>query len=280
MLREVCVRFSRSGLFILLALLNISVYGQQNQPLTTQTQVPESQQVPLPAPKDAQAVSIVNQVLTIAGGNSAILAVGDYTASGAITYHQNQDVQGTIILSALGLSDFREDANLPTGLRSFAISNGQPSIKDESGDTKQLDYKYQIPLMTSSIIIPYWQLAAAVNDPLFALSYKGTTEIDGYTVHVIRVQLVPPGPPDPNGVIAEYFGADFFIDTTNFLVRMTQDVVIRHFARKIRYSNYKPTNGVLIPFSIEEEINGQPARTIRLTQIVFNSGLQQSAFGL
>jgi hypothetical protein len=130
------------------------------------------------------------------------------------------------------------------------------------------------------MVIPCWQLASALSDPLFGLSYKGTSQVDGYTVYNIRVQLMPPGPPDPNGVIAEYLGADFFIDTTTYQVRMIQDAVIHHFPRKIRYSDYKSTNGVLVPFSINEEINGRPGRTIQFDQFNFNTGLQDSAFAL
>jgi hypothetical protein len=230
--------------------------------------------------KDPQTITIANKALAAAGGIPAITAITDYTASGTVTYHENQDVPGTVKVTGLGLSNFREDATLPTGVRSFAMSNGQAAVKNENGTSGHLDFNYQIPLMTSSVVVPQWQLAAALNDPLFGLSYKGTTAIDGYAVYDVRIQLIPPGPPDPNGVVAEYFGADFFIDTTTFQVRMTQDVVIRHFVRKIRYSNYKPMNGVVVPFSIDEEINGRPAQTIQLDQIGFNTGLQESAFGL
>jgi hypothetical protein len=245
------------------------------------TQQTSTQPPPSPAPKDPQAVSIVNQVLAGVGGISAILAITDYTGSGTIIYHQNEEVQGSVTLRGLGLGEFREEATLPTGVRSFSInSNGDVVSKNEEGMIRNLDYRYQAPLMKSSLIIPCWQLAAALNDPLIGVSYKGTTQVDGYTVYDIRIQFTPPGPPDPNGVIAEYFGADFFIDTTTLQVRMTQDVVGRHSERKVRYSGYKPINSVLIPLAIDEEINGQRIRTIQLSQIVLNTGLQDSDFDL
>jgi len=245
-----------------------------------------SQQLPTPlaqstALKDPQAVSIASQALAVAGGRSAILAVHDYTGSGMIVYHQDQEVQGSVTVRGLGLGGFREDATLPTGVRSFAIGSDRGTArKNEDGTIKGLNFRYQNPLMKSSVILPCWQLAAALNDPLFAVSYKGTTQNDGYTAYDIRIQFNPPGPPDPNGVIAEYFGADFFVDTTTFQVRMIQDVVIHHFAREVRYSKYQSVNGILVPFSIDEEINGQPTRTIQLSQIVFNTNLQDSDFGL
>jgi hypothetical protein len=258
---------------LLVFVLFLASPGRSQQSETPQTQTT--------ATKDPQALNIANQVIAVAGGNSTILHVTDYTASGTITYHQGQEVQGSIKVSGLGLTEFREDSILPTGVQSFSInSTGAVLSKNEKGMVRNLNYKYQAPLMKSSVVIPSWQLAAALNDPLFAVSYKGTTQIDGNTVYDIRIQVSPPGPPDPNGIIAEYFGADFFIDITTLQVRMTQDVVGRHSERKVRYSGYKPVNGVLVPLSIDEEIGGQRIRTIQLDQIVLNTGLQDSDFDL
>jgi hypothetical protein len=267
------MRFARFGLLIVL-LFGVPVWAQETQSTTT-PQPDQSATNPPPAQKDPQAVTVVGQALAAVGGTSLLMSLNDYIASGTVIYHQDQDVQGTVNLSGLGLGEFREEASLPTGVRSFSIARGHAAMK-EGGTTRPLNFKYQIPLITSSVLIPCWQLAAALNNPMFGLSYKGTTQIDGYSVYDIRIQLMPPGPPDPNGVIAEYFGADFFIDTTTLQVRMTQDVVIRHFVRKIRYSNYTATNGLLIPFSIDEEINGQPSQSIHLGLIAFNTGLQES----
>jgi hypothetical protein len=39
-------------------------------------------------------------------------------------------------------------------------------------------------------------------------------------------------------------------------------------------------NGILVPFSINEQMGGQKTRDIQLTQISFNTGLQDAAFVL
>jgi hypothetical protein len=74
-------------------------------------------------------VRVVGQALATAGGAAAILAIDDYTATGRVTYHENQDVQGTITLTGLGLGSIREDSNVSTGARSFSINNGQAAFK-------------------------------------------------------------------------------------------------------------------------------------------------------
>jgi hypothetical protein len=269
-LKEGHMRSFCCGVFICALIVTLPGWGQQA--VSTQTQSP--------APKDPQALSVANQALAVAGGTTALLAIADYAATGTITYHENADVQGTVLVRGLGLGEYREDATLPTGVRAFAISNGQAAIKTEDGLTRKLSFNYQVPLMRSSLVIPYRQLAAALNDSVFSLSYKGVAQIDGQTVHDLRVQMVLPGTHDPNGVIAEYMGMDFFIDTTTFQVVTTQDVVSPHRIRKIRYSDYRSAGGVVVPFLIDEEVGGQHTQTIHLDQIGFNTALQDSAFEL
>lgn len=233
---------------------------------------------PLPAaPRDAQALSIVNQALTVAGGTVAISAIQDYVASGTVTFHSNPDVQGPVTLNGLGLDHLRQDASLPAGVRSLAISNGQTTTK-ENGRVRQL--YVQTSLMTSGVVVPAWQLAAALNGPQFSVLYKGIVQVDGQSAHDIRVQLVLPQMYDPDGIMAEFFAADFFVDTTTFQILMTQDEVPSHFNRQVRYSDYRLVSGVLVPFSIDQQIAEQRIQTVQLQQISFNTGLQDSAFVL
>jgi hypothetical protein len=117
------------------------------------TQQTSTQATPSPAPKDPQAVSIAKQALAGVGGISAIKAITDYTASGTIIYHQNQEVQGSVTVRGLGLGELREDAILPTGARSFSIgSNGAVATKNENGIIRNLNFNNQAPLMKSSLM--------------------------------------------------------------------------------------------------------------------------------
>ena len=236
---------------------------------------------PTPAPRDVQAVNVVNQALNVAGGLAAILAVNDYTASGNISYHQgqNQDVQGSVIMSGLGLNEFRLDATLQAGVRSFAVnSEGQTAGKNENGDVWRK--QFPIPMITGTFALPSRELAVAFVNPYFSLSFKGLVEVDGQSLYDVQVQRELPGQFDPNGLIAKYHTVDFFIDALTLRVVMLQDVVPKDLPRQIRYSDFRLLNGVLSPFSIEERINTQPFLTINLNQIGFNVGLQDSSFEL
>jgi hypothetical protein len=270
------MRFLRYAPFVLAFLAPVSMRAQQ---------APSSTTAP-PAPQDPQAVSVLNQVLTIGGGVTAIKAVADYTGSGNIIYHWAEDVQGSVTIMGLR-GEFRLDASLSTGTRSWSVSQGIVVIKDEKGAISRFApqtnapssdaFPYQTPLFASSLGVPYWQLATALNNPIFQISYQGVVPLDGRSVHHIQVQRVLP---QQVGSTSEYRTKDFFIDASTLQIVMTQDTVPKHVIHQVRYAAYTAVNGILVPFSISEEMSGQPTWSIQLTQMTFNSGLQDSAFVL
>jgi outer membrane lipoprotein-sorting protein len=262
------MRSARFGLPLCILLLNIPLWGQQTQPMTAQS----------PVTKDAQAVSIVSQVLGVAGGKAAITAVADYTGTGTITYHAANDVQGTVTVRGSGLGNIRIDAALPTGIRSEAISDGDGQIIMKTEDGGVTPLHGQAPMSPSRLVLPYLLLAPAVNSPGFSLSYKGLVNVDGLSAHDVQVVRILPGLSDPTGLIREYSTIDFFIDPSTLQLLMMQDVVLRHLVRQVRYSDYRLANGVLVPFSISEQRAGQPTWQMQLSQIAFNTGLQDSDF--
>jgi hypothetical protein len=233
---------------------------------------------------DPQAVGIVNQALAVAGGATAISAIHDYRASGNITYHSNPVVQASVTLSGLGLDQFRQDANLPTGVRSLAISQGKMNQKLEDGGVLLMNTIP--PLSPSSLAFPYPLLIGALTRPGYSVSYIGIVQIDGHSAHDIRVQPFLPDTVDAKDLIAALQATDFLIDTSTFQILMIQDMIrtIRDMSvghlHEIRFSDYRNVNGVLAPFSVNETIGGQKARDITLDNIRFNSGLLDTDFQL
>jgi hypothetical protein len=220
----------------------------------------------------------VAQALAVAGGTPAISLIEDYAASGNVTYYERADIQGTVTVRESGLSQFRIDANLPTGVRSLSISDGQVTVKDANGPVGEV--LSQAPIYAGRIVLPHLLLSAASIGLDFTLSYRGTVQIDGRSAHDIQVQRVLPGQADANGRLTEHLTMDFFIDGSTFQVLMMQDVLEQHAIRQIRYSDYRPVSGVLTPFGLREQIEGRQTWTIQLSQIGFNMRLQDSDFKL
>lgn len=247
----------------------------------------QAQSTATAATQDPQAVSVLNQALSAAGGATAHRAVTDYTGSGTITYH-NPDVQGSVKITGLGSIAIRIDATLPNGVRSWAIHDGVTTLKMENGAISQLGatnpnapssdaVPYETPLFPSSVAFPYRQLTNVLSIPNFGISYNGIVQVDGHSVHDIKVQLVSPWGVDP---MSAYESKEFFIDTSTFQIVMTQELVPKSGMHRTHYSNYSAVSGVLVPFAITDELGGQPTWTVQLNQMTFNSGLQDSAFTL
>lgn len=256
-----CVRF---GVVTCLLILNISVWGQQAQ----QASAPQS------AAKDPQAMSVLNQALSVAGGISSVMAIADYTGIGNITYHRPQDIQGSVTVRASWINQLRTDAALPTGLRSQIEGDGEVTVKSEDGSVDQIHY--QPPIYPGRVVLPQLLLFTASSSSGFSVSDKGLALIDGQSTRCIQIQRVLPVDPGPR--IKDYLTIDFFIDASTFQVVMMQDVVLDHFVRQIQYADFRSVNGTLVPFSIRERIGVQPIWSLQLTHISFNSGLQDSDF--
>jgi hypothetical protein len=113
----------------------------------------------------------------------------------------------------------------------------------------------------------------------FSISYKGIVQVNGLSAHDVQAQRVFPGRAQPDS-FAEYHVEDIFIDTATLQLVMTKDNLPTHIVHQIWYADHKLVNGVLVPFSIAEEIGEQHTWDLRLAQINFNTGLQDSDFVL
>jgi hypothetical protein len=267
------MRFARLCLFYL-AIFNAPAWSKQPLP-------PQQSQTttPLPATKDSQAVSAVGQALTASGGITAIMAIADFTATGNVTYFSgpNPAAQGSITIRGKGLGQLRIDTSLPSGTRSESI-DGLTILKYEDGSTQRLHT--QSPLYPVRMILPFLQLAPTPTSSGFSLLNKGIVLIDSSPAYDIQVQRAIPIANDPNSLVGKFLTMDYFVDVATSHVVMMQDVVLKGLPRQISYADFRVANGLLVPFSITETIQGQTIRQFQLNQVNFNTGLQDSDFQL
>jgi hypothetical protein len=264
--------YVRFGLLIFL-LLGVSIWAQpaSSQQVTT----------PTPAPQDPQAVSVLNQALAVAGGIPAISAISDYVGTGTITYYRPKSEVGSVTVRANWLDQLRIDSVLSGGARSKVIKGGSTSAKTENGAI--IAIPGEAPMSPGRMILPHMLLAAALgvpagpNVPGYKLSYKGIVEIDARPTQDIQVQFVLPGLSDSSYRFVTYHTIDIFIDGLGNLI-MTQEDFEESIVRQIRYSDYRPVNGIQVPFSVSETISGLQTWLIQLDKINFNTGLQDSDF--
>lgn len=230
---------------------------------------------PSQATKDPQAVSALNQALTAAGGLPAITAIEDYTAAGVITYYDANEVSGSATIRESGLTQLRVDALLPAGMRSEAMTDGELKVAEAGVTSTSWDPP---PFYPGRIVAPNQFLAAALVSGQFSLTYGGVVEIDGRSTRDIEIQRVV----SSNLPIKYKEGLTIhvFVDAITGRIVMMQDVDPRNQIRQTRYSDYRSINGALTPFVIAEQIANKKTWSLQLSQITFNTGLQDSDFQL
>src|SRR6266481_549435 len=149
--------------------------------LFSQTQVSKS------ATKDTQAVTLLQNAISLSGG-SAYASIQDYAATGNISYFwAGLEVKGTVTIYSKGSGQFRLDAHLAAGTRSWAVDNGFGSLLETNGTRSTISYANALHLGSySRALLP---LTTAINDPKTSIQYLGLNLVDGTQLHKIRVEL-------------------------------------------------------------------------------------------
>ena len=266
-------------------LLLFSAPGRAQQPAKQSPKPVATTNRPIHPTRDPQALSVLNQALSVAGGLEAIKAVKDYTASGTMPFGTtDQSSQVNLTIMEHRPFQFRMDANAPSGVTSLSIDHGK--AKTMVADGGIFDSSTIPELSPDTLVFPHLLLAGAVVSPFFTVLYKGVVEVGGHSAHDIRIQITLPDGIDPKGVIPELTATDVFVDSSTFQLLASRDTIhpIKNnqigYPHEIQYSDYRSVNGVLIPFSITELFNSQQSRALHLNSMNFNSGLTDSQFEL
>ena len=225
--------------------------------------------------------ALLAQFLAAAGATN----VNAFAASGTITYFwAGQPVQGAATLSGRGADQFRLDADLPGGTRSFALSH-------RTGMRKGADGKLaEIPVQNASAgsipAIPYPSIAAALADPAVEFTYLGLEDAGGRQFYRIRVSPNIPAESDPRGIMKQLSWIDYLVDTRTYLVAKTADLthpketITESYLHEIELEEYTTMGGIAVPTIIREKVGGQTTWELRLSAVVFNPNLSDADFSL
>jgi hypothetical protein len=235
--------------------------------------------------RDPQAIAILNQCLGAVGGASATASIQDFTGSGSITYFwAGQQVSGPATVKGRGTGEFRLDATLSAGTRSWAVSPMDGSIKDTDGTVTP------IPAIQSrnlgALSLPQLKVAMALNNSAFSIRYGGLTDVDGHKVYLVQLQQVFSTAYDPNGFLGHLTAMDVLLDATSYQIVLIRDIVnppnhpTEDVVHEIEFSDYRLTAGFFAPFSITESVNGQRTWALQITAISLNTGLTDADFKL
>lgn len=233
--------------------------------------------------RDVQGLSVLQQVLAVAGGVPAISAIRDFVASGDVTYYWGDDpIRGTATIRGRGIHQFRLDAVLDGGSHSWVVNEKAAYKKSSNGETSALPSQNLVKPATT--ILPILQVLASLQDASVAVSYGGLVVHNEQQVHDICVQKVFPRAVDPTGALGKISKEHIFVSPDSFTILSIVDAAYRRDGgpgeapHEIQFSNYQVMNGVLVPTTVTELIAEQKALTIQLSEISFNNSLSDDDF--
>jgi hypothetical protein len=123
-------------------------------------------------------------------------------------------------------------------------------------------------------------LSPLLADPLSAVTDMGLVSTNsGSQLHQIHVQRNFPATQDPSGALASVCATDYFLDPQTSLVAHVIDQThavgdpTQSFVREIDLGNYTVVNGVNVPMTVSEKVEGQTLWQLQLISVSFNLGL-------
>jgi len=266
------MRIVRLGPFFTFALL-LSVTALQAQQSSSPT-------IPV---RDPQATGILTQCLANSGGSAAVAAIQDFTAVGGITYFwAGEQVPGSVTVRGLGSTDFRIDAGLQDGTRSWTVTGLNGSVKEASGKSTSIQTYNAMNLGAQTF--PAVRMAVALNDPTLSVSPVTSVTLNGQKVYDVRTQNIYSSTIDPTGDLSKWSTTDYLIDPSTFVLYEIENTLCPNdgsrgeYQHETIFSNYKQVNGVLVPYSITEKVAGQQTWSIQLNSAEFNTGLTDAEF--
>jgi hypothetical protein len=235
--------------------------------------------------RDAQALATLSQVVAAHGGMAAINGIQDFEATGEITYYlAGAEVKGNATVRGRGLDQFRLDAALPEGTRSWAIDGLQGQLKEVDGTITVIPPHNIVTL--GSLTLPVGRVMNAVSDSTTAVSGLGSASEKGRSLENVGVRRSFGWKADPYNILSKVSAAEFSIDPATFLITSIKDnthpkeTLLVDVQRVISFSDYRNVNGIQVPFAIEQTVNGQRVFTLTLNNISFNVGVSNADFHL
>lgn len=225
------------------------------------------------AQSDPQALAFAAQsIAALTGGTT----VSDVTLSGSVTRTAGSDTQtGTATLYGKGQNEGRLNLSLDNGQRS-EIRNylGTPQGEWIGPDGIASQFA-QFNCMTDAVwFFPALSSLAFANDSNQTLSYVGFETLNGTPVQHLRSIWYG----------QQFSQMDLYLDSTSLLpiavglnAHADTDSSLS-IPIQVQFSNYQNAGGVLVPFHVQQFLNGSLLLDVVLDGVALNSGLTDDLF--
>jgi len=225
------------------------------------------------AQSDSQALTLASQSIAMLSGR---LTISDVTLSGTVTRTAGSDTEtGAVTLYGKGQNESRTNLALTGGERTEIRNYTTAPLGSWIAPNGKLTPFTEFNCLTDAVwFFPALSSLAFGNDPNQKLSYMGFETLNGSPVQHLRSVWF-------NQQLSR---TDFYLDSTTLLpvaaatkVHPDNDSSIS-IPVLIRFSNYQNVNGALVPFHVQQSLNGSLLLDIAIDTATLNSGLTGDLF--
>jgi len=242
-------------------------------------------QTPLPGPnKDAEL--LMNRAFAAITANT--VPITDISLTCAV--HRiagGEDETGTATLRALATGESRMDFTFPSGQRSEVHANSTTgpigSWSGPDGIAKGLA-QFNI-LVDSAWFSPDLVLSKLVNSKETVASAVSSETRSGAAIeHLTLSRQFPSAPAQMSRRMQRDSQMEVYLDASSLLPQALDfnthpdTDAGRNLLVEIRYSDYKAEQGLVMPFHIQQYVNGALALDLQVQRVELNSGLSPAMF--
>ncbi|MBZ5671398.1 MAG: hypothetical protein LAO04_16915 [Acidobacteriia bacterium] len=269
-------------LLVALLLVLLANAGIQAASGAAPGQAPAAAQ-PTVAVSDPNAVALASRALqSLAGGT----ALNDITLQGSATYIAGSDEEtGTATLVARGNAQSVVTLNLTGGQRQ-EVRNGVAGVWVGSDGTPHAMATHNC-WTDANWFFPGLSLQALANDPQVSISYVGLETLDGTALHHLRLSRTVLGQtPQMTTDIQRLSAFDLYLDPRTLLPLVAEfnahpdDDFNLTIPVEIQFADYRPVNGVRVPFRIRKLLQGTLTLDLTVANAAVNSGVPPTLFSI
>lgn len=240
---------------------------------------------PITAQSDPKALVLTNQaILALTGGTP----IADVTLTATVKRGTGTNQQtGSATLKARGTSQGRVDASTPTPFREIRNDPSGASYWYGADSTWHAMSIHNC-WTDAAWFFPALSSLGTSSNPGAVVSYVGQQSLGGIQVNHIRfsrtVTTTAQQPASSNVLIAHLSTVDVYLDANSSLpVAETfnmhpDDDAGKDLPAQVMYSDYRNVKGVMVPFHIQEYLQGSLLLDVTVNSVVFNTGLTDSDF--
>jgi len=213
------------------------------------------------------AKEIINKMIEVQGGKKVFESIKDMTLSGNLEMVQ-QGLSGSLTVYKKEPDKTRRDIEI-MGMIITQAYDGETAwgVNIQTGNTEVMEEEQAAEMKRESYPVVSWLYPEKYG---FTFNYKGKETIEGKDYFVIE-ETYPDG-----------FKATLYVDTKTYLTYKAKVKTIGPMGYEVEAeqftSDYKKIDGMTIAHTMISFIEGEEFMKVTLTDVTFNTGLEDSFF--